>query len=771
MSSRALRKLQRQQEEEQRIIESDSDESDSLAESRRPVFNAFDLLNAGGEEEEEEEEEEEGMEEGEGHEDEADENDGKAQQPKKSNKHTQDQLRQTKSPVQYVKGQAQNDEQSLSTAAGKRKKKSKKNKKNKKGDVKKTATPAQQQSTAPEVDEIDRALQQLSTNDAAKLSPCTGNQRKEPTAITRQDDASDLCDLLAIDSRSLNAINEMKKLFGNIVLQNESSSSSRNRRSGRSNINQPRFALDLGTALTGRFSPASQGKDFAGAAMKRNVLMQSKDDWPWAPSGGLGMEVVEKRLTGSTLYRLVYHAAYRDVQTQFEMAVESMQPEALIRHLQFNPYHLSTLLQVSEIAKHQGDHAVSADLLERALFNIGRSVHSSFSSLLKEGRARLSFEIKENRELWLTAWRYILNLGMKGTWRTAYEWAKLLLSLQPDDPYCISLILDSLAIRGRQQKHFVDLCAHPFYNERWNALPSIQCTLALAYLILGDEAEGTRQLKKAIARYPWIFCRIAQEYNIDPIPKSIWGAQAPNDEQHLFAELYLERSKDLWNRPEALELIKKVANSIKTTILDVETPGISLDIARHVILSDCRSAMTYIPRHFVSGRMSASDPLPPGYDPSQDTENGQGAILERLLRAQPNLLQRLQQQQRMAPRDEQGQGAGILPVVEEDERGIAREPVLQENVDVDGRSAVYQTTEWLYSTGLRNLQTFLNENGIDPGNWGDDVDVEPITEWVEALRVTDPVNWDTMISTVADQLGSPLIADLLQEELDMQEGN
>lgn len=129
-------------------------------------------------------------------------------------------------------------------------------------------------------------------------------------------------------------------------------------------------------------------------------------------------------------------------------------------------YHISTLLQVSEIAKQQGDHSVSGDLLERALFSFGRSVHSSFTTALSEGKARLDFRRRENREFWLAAWRYIANLGQRGTWRTAYEWTKLVFSLDPEgDPYSVGLILDQLALRGGQAEHFLSLINNRQINQ------------------------------------------------------------------------------------------------------------------------------------------------------------------------------------------------------------------------------------------------------------------------------------------------------------------
>jgi len=69
----------------------------------------------------------------------------------------------------------------------------------------------------------------------------------------------------------------------------------------------------------------------------------------------------------------------------------------------------------------------------------------------------------ENREFWLVGWRYISNLGMKGTWRTSYEWAKLLLGLDISDPYSIKLLIDHLALRAREFEHFIELCTQTVF--------------------------------------------------------------------------------------------------------------------------------------------------------------------------------------------------------------------------------------------------------------------------------------------------------------------
>ncbi|KKZ64453.1 hypothetical protein EMCG_09564 [[Emmonsia] crescens] len=711
MSSRALRKLQKQQEQE--IANASLEESDDdLHDFQKPQtkFNAFDLLES------------------------QDVDDGSDSEPS------------IPEPVQTPEKPFT---PSKPTDTKKRKKKKKRAKKDAGAtESKAAAAPGAEES---ELDEIDRALKALSTKNPLQIAD--GN-------LDSQGDAADerlseeLDELLAIDQRRLNAINEMKRLFGNVVLENTNETTSTG--TGRRNRNQP---VDLGRALTGRYNPVSRGQDLAGAALRKNVLMQAKDEWPRATSGGLGMEVVNKLSSDQTEYKLVHNTAYKDAQRQFEMCVESMEPERMIHHLQYHPYHISSLLQVSEIAKHQGDHAVSGDLLERALFNIGRSVHSSFGNRLKQGKARLDFNIAANRELWLAGWRYIKNLEMKGTLKTAYEWAKLLLCLDPDDPYSISLIIDSLAIRGREHDHFIQLCSHPFFSSRWEKFPNIQCSLALAYFLQGKPADCRSQLRKAMSRYPWVFCRLAQELNIEPIPERIWGVQAPNQTHELFCELYIARAKDIWNTPEAISVLVEVGDTLTATKEDVEHPEITLGVARHVLLSDIPSVTTHLPRYFAAGRISASDPLPPGepiIDPSLSTHpvrifdaareifglNGQAADGD---------LESGQED------SEDEQLPHLHPAESDDNMG-------EDQAD-DSPS---HPEEYLFNHGLRDLQDFLLVNGVDRGNWDVDGDSNPVTDWVRMLRRLDPDVWDSIIQDAATELNSPLIVDLLLEELRMQ---
>jgi hypothetical protein len=422
------------------------------------------------------------------------------------------------------------------------------------------------------------------------------------------------------------------------------------------------------------------------------------------------------------------------------------------------------LLQVSDIAKHQGDHAVSADLLERALFNIGRSAHSSFGSQLQQGKANLDFSLGENRELWLIGWRYILNLGMKGTWRTAYEWAKLLLSLDATDPYCMRLLIDQLALRGRQYEHLISLCTETIFSEKWKDLPNIQCSLSLAYLRLNRPKDARQQLRLAMSHYPWFFSRLAQELDIQPIPKRIWGKIPPAQSHELLTELYISRAKDIWNTPEVVSLIVEVADTLPDGDEAVEPPEITLDIARHVVLSDIPKVTTHLPPRFTSGRISASDPLPP-YDSEafrQQADPTPSYVSRIPAGARPQWLRdfidRINVEGADLPAENIGNGEFDVQIEPFDDPEANAYPPSGDNQE--------ELRMWLLGPGMPPLQSFLRQYGVDRGNWSGMDEDDPIMSYVEGLMDVNPPSdrQELLQGPIRSFIGDMAVA-LLQELL------
>ena len=295
MSSRALRKLRREREEQNQLdaLNQDNAPDDESGEDAPvgKVLNAFDMLNR-----------DEGEEEA---------NSSDVADPDEE------------------EGASAKNAQAEPSEKPKAKSKSKKKKNKKKGKAPEQAdTPAKgAQATAkePELDEIDLALKSLST--ASKTGA-------DVPVTDKIDEANlQLYRLLAVESKHLNALNEMKRLFGNVVLENEDEAGAAAgppRRRGRVQN------LDLGGALAGRHSPASRGQGLAGLALRRNPFILGKEEWPKATSGGLGMELVEKLEDGTIEFRFVHNTIYQDVQRQFQTCVESMDPQRMISLLQYN---------------------------------------------------------------------------------------------------------------------------------------------------------------------------------------------------------------------------------------------------------------------------------------------------------------------------------------------------------------------------------------------------------------------------------------------------
>jgi hypothetical protein len=283
----------------------------------------------------------------------------------------------------------------------------------------------------------------------------------------------------------------------------------------------------------------------------------------------------------------------------------------------FTAYHISTLLQVSEISKQQRDAATSFELLERTLFSFGRAVHSTFANNLSQGKARLDFRRPENREFFLAVWRYIQTLGVRSTWRTAFEWGKLLLSMSPEeDPYCIRLMIDQLALRGREPQSLVNLIESDHLQRSWKIPPNLAISVALAHDRLKSPEKARSALKSAINQYPWIAARLCKELEISPIPKSVWGKEPNDDHQELLCQLYVPRTKDLWNTPEATSLLVEVCYSLEEDLGAGETPYWlanmdEINVARFVFLSDDRSLLSLLDQKVKDKVGSSSDPLPP----------------------------------------------------------------------------------------------------------------------------------------------------------------
>ncbi|KAK1778159.1 transcriptional repressor TCF25-domain-containing protein [Copromyces sp. CBS 386.78] len=484
--------------------------------------------------------------------------------------------------------------------------KSKKSKKKKKKG-KKTESPAPEED---DLDEIDRVLEELNLkeNKNSASDTATSNAARSTGQIN---------ELLRVNFQHLKALNEMRKLFGSAIeaaraeQAAEANSRQQQRGAARQNVDLETF-LSVPPAVQQRLGKRSMFE----TVLRTNPFIEGKKTWPRDSTRGLKMVRVTESCDGEpgvAEFAFSHDKTYDALEGNFYGLVQMYDPMQLVYFLARYPYHVSSLIQVSKVAHNDQNSYLAHDLIERALFTFGRATLSDFRKRLGEGTARLDFNRPENRQFFLAGYNQIKNLVLKGTYRTALEWAKFVLSVNHDDPYGVLNWVHVLAIRAYEAKWFIELCNSPLIANE-DIGPYFKATMPLAKLQLKDHAGARAAAIESIERLPWLFSALFSALNLDT-PRSVWAVQPRDDEEALHTKLYVHLAKDLWNNPAATLLLNEAANAArKVDFFGLPpSPVVSLATARFVYLDNTPELMSAVPRkilHTASPNFDF-DPLPP----------------------------------------------------------------------------------------------------------------------------------------------------------------
>ncbi|CAH8653421.1 unnamed protein product [Schistosoma margrebowiei] len=459
------------------------------------------------------------------------------------------------------------------------------------------------------------------------------NKQKDKTGITYQldniklsndpgiaDQNKQVIDLLKVNIKMLDHVGELSRLFGSEVIGGSETYLRRKR-----------------------------------SRVKRGMLVSIKSTWPPTVRIGLSMEPL-----GCGLYTFVHSKEYQNIQRSFYNALESMDPNNLSSILYENPYHIDSLLQLSEIMMHQEDTTVGTDLLERALHAFQSAFHPSFNPF--NGSCRLDFKRQVNRGLFVALFRYILKISERGCHRSALEYCKLLLSLDyEDDPLTVLLMIDRYAIYSRQYSFLIDLYDSLNGSRNLYLLPNFGLSIPLARKLIGEDPEkcdGNKMsvdesLQDALIMFPGFVSRLLKHTSIGGITnleKSIlFGKEvllSESDSLGCLLSLYVARMHPLWSSPNVLPWLEKNIATVLTLVepkqLDLSKsntidprlseyskrrktfyPAFPPKILRHLILSEVSEAPPILPRNLTSTPIYTFDPLPPRssiniYDPEEE---------------------------------------------------------------------------------------------------------------------------------------------------------
>ncbi|XP_003461244.1 ribosome quality control complex subunit TCF25 isoform X2 [Cavia porcellus] len=370
-------------------------------------------------------------------------------------------------------------------------------------------------------------------------------------------------------------------------------------------------------------------------------LTTPKSTWPRYSKPGLSMRLLESK-KGLSFFAFEHSEDYQQAQHKFLVAVESMEPNNIVVLLQTSPYHVDSLLQLSDACRFQDDQEMARDLTERALYSMECAFHPLFS--LTSGTCRLDYRRPENRSFYLALYKQMSFLEKRGCPRTALEYCKLILSLEPDeDPLCMLLLIDHLALRARNYEYLIRLFQEWEAHRNLSQLPNFAFSVSLAYFLLSQQTDlpqqelsSTREkastlIQQALIMFPGVLMPLLEYCSVRPDAAvsghRFFGPDAEISQPPALSQLvslYLGRSHFLWKEPATINWLEENVRVVLQAV-DAGDPAVEAcegrrkmlyqraprNIHRHVILSEIKEAVAALPPEVTTQSVMGFDPLPP----------------------------------------------------------------------------------------------------------------------------------------------------------------
>lgn len=399
--------------------------------------------------------------------------------------------------------------------------------------------------------------------------------------------------VLNVEHRALNPNNELRRIFGSKILQTEQI-----KKRGRSR-----------------------------GHIKSTFLVTPKENWPPIGKSGLSMKLVESK-NGINYFAYEHSLNYQQVQMKFLEAVESLNPDNIVSIINMSPYHVDGLLQLSEFCRLSEDLSMAAELVQRALYCLEMAFHPSFS--LSSGNSRLDYRKQENRSLFIALFKHALFVGSRACYRTALEFCKLILSLEPEkDPLAVVLILDFFALRCQEYEWLIRISNEWECTRNLSQLPNFAYSLAMAQFQLGETEVAHALLQKALIKFPGVLLPLMDKCGavVDSrVSSSAYFSNAQATQSKSLTQLetmYVERCYHAWKEADLLPWLEMNTHQALDRVesgdpLVAEWKEARLkryhstprNIHRHIILSDLKETPLLLAEEH-SAPLLNFDPLPP----------------------------------------------------------------------------------------------------------------------------------------------------------------
>lgn len=383
---------------------------------------------------------------------------------------------------------------------------------------------------------------------------------------------------------------------------------------------------------------------------RRKQLITPRPLWPRVTGSLAELQLVScsnHDLYGPSAYCLKPSDSYQERLEELIQLIEMGSIEPIYGFVRRNPLHVDGLLVMSDFMRLSSAPDEALELTERALYILEKGLLIGDSITLPEGsptktlsnkiditqgNLRLPYDIVENRRMHLALFRYIQFLIRRGCYRTAFEFCKILWSLDPlGDPLGVKLILDFLVLQCQQWDWF-DLVYEQIRKEcpwlaPWQYSAALKAYIMANNGVVGKES-GEELLQEAILTHPWMIPPLVMSIG-SSLSESEWKAAFPiptlPPHSHVaslrdaLAKIYAQRCGPLWKSPEYRSWLEtNLLVALSRQIAQPSEPADyrptaqeALPIFRHSVISDLANVQVSPPYYIHSGAIHMYDPLPP----------------------------------------------------------------------------------------------------------------------------------------------------------------
>ncbi|ODV89978.1 hypothetical protein CANCADRAFT_31080 [Tortispora caseinolytica NRRL Y-17796] len=227
------------------------------------------------------------------------------------------------------------------------------------------------------------------------------------------------------------------------------------------------------------------GKSVPGLRNRKLYFSKVQPEWPVQQHRNMSMLSVSGT---SNSYRFVHDQDYQESQHAFFSMSELGDTELLVNALQKYPYNVSLLSHLSDMANMSHDSSTARRLIDQAMFVFDRAFHPRFVL----GSSKLPIEYYENRLFYVSLIRRIKSLQQQNAWRSALEHAKLLYSLDDQDPYNAEILIAILSLKSNQFDFLIS------FNLPDSPSAALLLSVALAHVHRSNTKEAKKLLEMAM---------------------------------------------------------------------------------------------------------------------------------------------------------------------------------------------------------------------------------------------------------------------------------